>query len=237
MISLELSPILTQTILIVDLAKFLSNRQKPIVLYSCIMNNGVAEVRYASIIAAGGTDEGTSFPSPDTRAPTGGTTAAEQQESVPDAKETAEGLISIKELYGPDLTSDFITTLEALSPVQLQPSQLGAIFRRRLSQHNYTYIVTDNNRKVIATASLLLDLKYTHGGSIVAHIEDVAVHKDFQRRYIGSAIVNHVIKQAWSMKCRKAILECTDNLEPFYAKLGMRRIGIAMRIDNPTNNP
>lgn len=138
--------------------------------------------------------------------------------------------LEIRQLWGPDITDDFLRTIAALSDTGLSVSEAREVFRERLGPMFKTFVAVLDGR-VVGTATLLVERKFLHKGSYAGHIEDVAVHPDFQRRGIGSALVAKLIEVAKDMKCYKVILDCSDHLISFYEKVGMRRASVQMRLD------
>ena len=138
----------------------------------------------------------------------------------------------IRKLFAPDISLDFITTLESLSPVNPDAVAIdfGEILRERFRTGIDTFIAILDN-KIVGTASLVYERKFTWGGAVVAHVEDVAVHKDHKGNGIGSALMSHVIEQAKAAKCRKIVLDCSDGNVDFYERCGFRQNEVSMRLD------
>lgn len=95
------------------------------------------------------------------------------------------------------------------------------IFYNRVAQQNqnyevYVYII---DKKIVATAAIVYEykLKYIQPK---AHIEDVAVHKDYRGKGLGKEIVKACVNIAQKKNCYRIILTCEDSLIEFYEKLG-----------------
>ena len=138
--------------------------------------------------------------------------------------------MEIKRLFAPDITPDFLHTLAALSEVNLTVEEARDVFRERLREGIVTVIAVEDGR-VVGTASLLVERKFLHKGSKAGHIEDVAVHPDYQRRGIGKALVMHLSEMAKARGCYKVILDCKDELAEFYQKCGFTRSSCQMRLN------
>lgn len=136
----------------------------------------------------------------------------------------------IKRLWAPDITKEFLETLTALSVVDLSIEEARAVFYDRTNQGIKTYIAVQDNR-VVGTASLLVEKKFLHRGGKAGHIEDVAVHPDYQRRGIGKALVLFLVEESKKQGCYKVILDCKDELAVFYEKCGFKRGQCQMRFD------
>ncbi|MCS6852358.1 MAG: GNAT family N-acetyltransferase [Gemmataceae bacterium] len=138
--------------------------------------------------------------------------------------------LHIRELTAPDLHRGFLEALAALTEVALTPQEAIPILQHRLRAGVRTFIAVHCDR-VVGTASLFIEPKFIHRGGKVGHIEDVAVHRDFQRRGIGTALVQHATEEARKLGCYKVILYCFDHLVPFYARLGYRPYNAGLRLD------
>lgn len=138
--------------------------------------------------------------------------------------------IRIRMLFGSDLTNGFLEVLSALSEVNLSVNDAGEVLRERLRTGIQTFVALAGDR-VVGTASLLMEKKFIHGGSYVGHIEDVAVHRDFQGLGIGKSLIHRIQQEARNAGCYKVILNCKENNVPFYERLGFRRNEIEMRFD------
>ncbi len=138
--------------------------------------------------------------------------------------------VTVREMYGFDLSPDFLDTLGSLAEVGLTLEQAKEVFRERLRRGIRTFVARVDDR-IVGTASLLIEEKFIHEGGCSGHIEDVAVHPDYQGKGIGAALVRHLVEQARAAGCYKVILNCSEGTAPFYEKLGFRRHDIGMRMD------
>lgn len=140
--------------------------------------------------------------------------------------------LTIRELRGPDLANGFLETLAGLSEVNLDVQGAGEILRARQKAGTQTYVALYAG-KVVGTVSLLVELKFIHGGGKVGHIEDMAVHQDFRHRRIGSALMEHATRTAWELGCYKVILNCFEHISLFYTQLGYKKQDVGMRANKP----
>ena len=138
--------------------------------------------------------------------------------------------ITVREMYGFDLSQEFLDTLASLAEVQLTLDQAKEVFRDRLRKGIRTYVARADDR-IVGTASLLIEEKFIHAGGCSGHIEDVAVHRDYQKQGIGAALIRHLIDQARAAGCYKVILNCREDTASFYEKLGFRRHDNGMRMN------
>lgn len=138
--------------------------------------------------------------------------------------------IHIEELCAADLKKGFLDTLASLAEVSLTHEEALMVFQSRLRHGQRTYVAKIGDR-VVGTATLLIERKFIHHGGQVGHIEDVAVHRDYQRRGIGTALVRALTDEARKAGCYKVILNCFDHVAPFYYRLGYRQHDLGLRID------
>lgn len=142
--------------------------------------------------------------------------------------ESAE--LTIRLMYATDLRRGFLATLASLKPCELTDEEAIAVFRKRMRQKILTYVAMLDDR-VVGTASLIIEPKFINSGGVVGHIEDVAVHQAYQQHGVGGRLIRHLLEVSRERGCYKVILDCAEDVIPFYEKLGFRRWEQAMRID------
>lgn len=138
--------------------------------------------------------------------------------------------VIIDELCAADLKKGFLESLASLADAGLTYAEALSVFQARLRAGQRTYVAKIDDR-VVGTATLLVERKFIHHGGLVGHIEDVSVHKDFQRRGIGTALVKYITEEARQLGCYKVILNSFEHVAPFYMRLGYRRHDVGLRID------
>ena len=141
--------------------------------------------------------------------------------------------IKIRKLQKKDLYNGFLTSLDTLrKSSHLKPKKANTIFDKISKNPDYIIYVAVDDGKVIGATTLLIEQKFIHDGGKVGHIEDVVVRKGYQGKGIGKKIVNALLKYAEKKGCYKTILDCTDDLIPFYENLGFKRHSNSMRFDH-----
>lgn len=96
--------------------------------------------------------------------------------------------------------------------------------------HNHYIFIYENFEKVpIGIITLLIEQKLIHGGKCVGHIEDLVVDNNYNGKGIASQLINHCIKIAEQKNCYKIILDCKEELIPFYNKNNFKQQGVCMR--------
>jgi glucosamine-phosphate N-acetyltransferase len=138
----------------------------------------------------------------------------------------------IRELQPPDLSRCLLETLASLAEVDLTGQQAEEVLRERQRTGVHTYVALDPaSHEVVGTITLLIERKFIHRGGKVGHIEDVAVRRGFRGKGLGAELVRHATSEARRHGCYKVILNCFEQLAPFYASLGYRQHDVGMRID------
>jgi glucosamine-phosphate N-acetyltransferase len=141
--------------------------------------------------------------------------------------------ITIRELQKEDLWNGFLTTLDSLRQTSdIEKNIADKIFDKIKNNPDHIVAVALTDGKIVGAATLLLEPKFIHNGGIVGHIEDVVVDKKFQGKKIGEKIISYLLDFAKSKGCYKTILDCVDDVKPFYEKLGFKHNANALRFDH-----
>ena len=139
----------------------------------------------------------------------------------------------IRKLRIEDLQNGFLTSLDSLRKASdLDKSKAEEIFKKIDSNPDYTIAVAEIDGKVVGSNTLLIEQKFIHQGGLVGHIEDVVVNKNFQGQKIGEKIMKYLLEIAKNQGCYKTILDCTDDVKPFYEKLGFKQVANELRFDH-----
>lgn len=139
----------------------------------------------------------------------------------------------IRILKKEDLQNGFLRTLDSLRQTSsIDKKKAEDIFERINSNPNHIIVVAELDGKVIGATTLLIEQKFIHNGGLVGHIEDVVVDKKFQGQKIGAKIMNYLLNVAKEAGCYKTILDCTDDVKPFYEKLGFKNVANELRFDH-----
>jgi glucosamine-phosphate N-acetyltransferase len=141
--------------------------------------------------------------------------------------------VIIRKLQKKDLFNGFLQSLDSLRKASdLNPKKAEAIFNKLEENPNEVIYVAVKNGQVIGSASIIIEQKFIHSGGKVGHIEDVVVASEFQGKKIGQRIVKALLEYAQKKGCYKTILDCTDEIIPFYQKIGFKRHSNSMRFDH-----
>jgi glucosamine-phosphate N-acetyltransferase len=139
----------------------------------------------------------------------------------------------IRELRKEDLWNGFLTTLDSLRQTSdIDKNKADKIFEKINSNPDHIIAVAELDGRIVGTTTLLIEPKFIHKGGLVGHIEDVVVDKKFQGQKIGEKIMKYLLEFAKNRGCYKTILDCTDDVKPFYEKLGFKHIANELRFDH-----
>jgi len=141
--------------------------------------------------------------------------------------------IKIRELEKDDLWNGFLTSLDSLRQASnIKKETALKIFDKINQNPDHIIAVAELDGKIVGSATLLLESKFIHDGGVVGHIEDVVVNKSHQGQKIGEKIIKFLLEQAENKGCYKTILDCVDDVKPFYEKLGFKQNAKALRFDH-----
>jgi len=139
----------------------------------------------------------------------------------------------IRELKKEDLWNGFLTTLDSLRKTSdIDRNKADEIFEKINSNPDHIVVVAELDGKIVGSTTLLIEPKFIHKGGVVGHIEDVMIDKKFQGQKIGEKIMKYLLEFAKNRGCYKTILDCTDDVKPFYEKLGFKHIANELRFDH-----
>ena len=139
----------------------------------------------------------------------------------------------IRELKEEDLWNGFLTTLDSLRQASdIDKNKAQEIFEKINSNPDHIIAVAELDGKIVGATTLLIEPKFIHKGGLVGHIEDVVVDKNFQGQKIGEKIMKFLLDIAKNRGCYKTILDCTDDVKPFYEKIGFKIVANELRFDH-----
>ena len=139
----------------------------------------------------------------------------------------------IRELKEEDLWNGFLTSLDSLSEASnIDKNKAEVVFKKINTNPDYIIAVAEIDGKIVGSTTLLIESKFIHNGGLVGHIEDVVVDKNHQGQKIGEKIMKFLLEISKKRGCYKTILDCTDDVKPFYEKLGFKQVANELRLDN-----
>jgi glucosamine-phosphate N-acetyltransferase len=141
--------------------------------------------------------------------------------------------IIIREIEETDLKIGFLESLDFLrkaSDIDLVKST--KVFKKIKNNPDHIIHVAVSMEKIVGSATLLIEQKFIHEGGLVGHIEDVVVRKDYEGKGIGVKLIRSLLAHAKEKNCYKTILDCKDDVKPFYEKIGFHEESNGMRYDH-----
>ena len=88
----------------------------------------------------------------------------------------------------------------------------------------------EQNEVIVATVTIILELKLLRGLSTVGHIEDVVVSRDYRGKGLAKQMIQYCMAFCQSHHCYKIILNCKNDLMLFYQKFGFDSKNVQMSI-------
>ena len=141
--------------------------------------------------------------------------------------------ITIRELEENDLSNGFLESMDSLKLASnLDKEKALEIFKKIKDNSNHFVYVAILDGRVVGSTSMIIEPKFIHDGGNVAHIEDVVVSKEFQGKGIGEMLMQSLLELAKNNNCYKTILDCSDEVKPFYEKIGFKKTSNGMRFDH-----
>lgn len=98
-----------------------------------------------------------------------------------------------------------------------------------LNNNHYIFIYENFEKVPIGIITLFIEQKLIHGGKCVGHIEDLVVDNNYLGKGIASELINYCVNIAEENNCYKIILDCKEELIPFYNKNNFKQQGVCMR--------
>ena len=150
----------------------------------------------------------------------------------------SDGQVTVREMRREDIKNGFLETLDSLrqNSSKISSEKACTIFDKIDSNPDCIIAVAISDGVIVGAATLLIESKFIHDGGIAGHIEDVVVRADSQGNKIGKKIMEYLVSVAKDRGCYKIVLDCTDDVKPFYERLGFRRASNQMRLDNDEGN-
>ncbi len=125
----------------------------------------------------------------------------------------------LRQIESRDYDKDIFGLLSQLtSAPQISQEDFNEIIRSPQSE----FIVVDYlpASKIVATVRINFERKLIRGGAKVCHLEDFVVDESHRCKGLGKILIEHVKKRAQEAKCYKLIGICSDEMAPYYQKIG-----------------
>ena len=141
--------------------------------------------------------------------------------------------IKIRDIVESDIDNGFLESLDSLrNASDLNKDTARDILKKIIVNPDHVIHVAEVDGKVVGSTTLLIEQKFIHKGGKVGHIEDVVVSKEFEGRGIGIKLVTSLLEVAKTENCYKTILDCKNELIPFYERIGFKQESNQMRYNH-----
>lgn len=134
----------------------------------------------------------------------------------------------IRKIQIDDYHKNYLELLSQLTEVgDVTYNQFGVQIEL-LKTHQHQIYVIEENKKIIATGTILIEEKIIHNCSRVAHIEDVVVDKRYRGLKLGKKMINFLVCKAKLSHCYKVLLDCDEKNVGFYEKCDFKPKSVSM---------
>ena len=141
--------------------------------------------------------------------------------------------IIIREIEENDLENGFLESLHFLRKASNIDRDVAREVLKKINHDpNHIIHVAIDDNKIVGSTTLLVEQKFIHEGGLVGHIEDVVVRKDYEGKGVGMKLIRSLLDCAKEKNCYKTILDCKDDVKPFYEKIGFREESNGMRYEH-----
>ncbi|NXK94514.1 GNA1 acetyltransferase, partial [Formicarius rufipectus] len=132
------------------------------------------------------------------------------------------GLV-LRPLCTADLNRGFFKVLGQLTETGVAtPEQFIKTFEHMKRSGDYYIIVVEDTNlgQIIATATLVVEHKFTHSCAKRGRIEDVVVSGECRGKQLGKVLISTLTLLSKRLNCYKITLECLPKNVDFYKKFG-----------------
>ena len=141
--------------------------------------------------------------------------------------------IKIRDIVESDIDIGFLESLDSLrNASNLDKDTAKNILKKIIENPDHVIHVAEVDGKIVGSTTLLIEQKFIHEGGKVGHIEDVVVSKEYEGRSIGIKLITSLLEIANEKNCYKTILDCKDELIPFYERIGFKQESNQMRYNH-----
>ncbi|KAL0079708.1 acyl-CoA N-acyltransferase [Phycomyces blakesleeanus] len=135
----------------------------------------------------------------------------------------------LRPLKRDDYKKGVLEILAQLSTVgEITQKQFEERFDLMQNLGSYYLIVIEDNDRIVACATLIIEYKLLHGCGKTGHIEDVVVHDSQRGKRLGQRLIEQINHMAKSLGCYKSILNCNQHNVPFYEKCNLSLANVQM---------
>ena len=139
--------------------------------------------------------------------------------------------IALRTLRSSDFSHSFLTLLEQLTEVgSIDEGFFHSRLQRCGARSNTHLVVAEDEQtgRVLASGTVVTELKLIHQCGLAGHIEDVVVDACVRRKGLGRRVVRTLLDLAREAGAYKCILDCMEHNVPFYESCGFKRKEVMM---------
>lgn len=115
-------------------------------------------------------------------------------------------------------------------PVDITFEQFKDHLAKAINQNAVILVAHTDEGRIIGSVKVLIEYKLHNNLAKMAHIEDVAVHKDYRKQHIGTQLVAEAL--TYTNECYKVVLSCKPDLMPFYERHHFNHCGNTLTLYN-----
>lgn len=138
--------------------------------------------------------------------------------------------MEFRHLTKDDFKKKYLNLLEQLTIVnkELIDETVFSYFLNTLDLEKKVVFVMEDDSKIIASGTLIIEQKLIHGASKLGHIEDIVVDKTYRGMGLGKKLISFLINYAKKKNCYKVTLDCNIKNKLFYEKCDLKYNGCQM---------
>ena len=103
---------------------------------------------------------------------------------------------------------------------------IAAVWEQICADDKCHYFVAEIEGKLVSTCTLTIIPNLTRAGRPYGLIENVVTHLDYRKQGLGTQVLDHALKVAWTQNCYKVMLLTGSKREStlqFYENAGFKR--------------
>uniref|UniRef100_A0A6B2G3Z6 Glucosamine 6-phosphate N-acetyltransferase n=1 Tax=Myxobolus squamalis TaxID=59785 RepID=A0A6B2G3Z6_MYXSQ len=129
----------------------------------------------------------------------------------------------VRPLSSDDFEKGYIELLGHLTVTgDINKTKYNERFNQMKSQSGYFIIVIEDTStsKIIASSSLIVEMKFIHDCLNRGRVEDVVVHPDYRCQKLAFLLLKIIVKLAKQQNCYKLTLDARKEVHELYLKAG-----------------
>lgn len=139
---------------------------------------------------------------------------------------------TIRYLEQNDYNKGFLELLSQLTTITNKNYEsFISIFNILDADINSHCIVIEHNNRIIGHLKVIIEPKFGHNYRPVSHFEDIVIDKEYQKKGLGSILLQIIHKISKEYNCYKIIANCNNDVIKFYQKNNYKIVGNEIRLD------